>query len=218
MKITFIYSLFFIYILPLSAQIRTEANISIVNQNIWRGEYQAGVSIQPEVNFNYQNWSFQIWGTSDFEREEKELDLSIGYNLKNFNIGLTDYWFSGITDAYSKNHVLENNITYTFTRFPLSLEWHTVLAGYDNSFPVFQRISYSPEWHGYEYEFGIGYSPWRNDLLDSKGFAFNELSISMKKGMEISHRFTLLCGFSFIYNAYSDNLFFACKMGIPLSF
>lgn len=203
---------------PLTAQIQTDVNISIANQNIWRGTYQAGLSIQPEVNFNYKNWNLQVWGTSDFNAEEKEIDLSIGYNLKNFNIGLTDYWFGGMTDAYSKDHILENNVTYTFTRFPLSLECHTVLVGCNSSLPVFQRISYSPEWHGCEYEFSIGYSSWKNDLLESKGFAFNELSAAVNKEIALARNLKLSFSSSLIYNPYADNLFFVCKVEVPLSF
>ena len=218
MKLIIILIVFHFTIAPLTAQNQTDANISIVNQNIWRGQYQAGVSIQPEVNFSYKDWSFQVWGTSAFEGEEREIDLSIGYNLNDFNIGLTDYWFGGITDAYLKNHLLESNITYTFTRFPLSLEWNTVLAGCDSSYPVFQSISYSTEWYDYGYKFVVGYSPWKNDMLGNNGFAINELSASINKEVEIIRNFRLCCGSSLIYNPYSDHLFFACKITIPLIF
>lgn len=219
MKTIFIHLVFYFTPLFLTAQIRSDANINLVNQNVWRGQYQADASIQPEVNFSYKDWNFQVWGTSDFEGEEREIDLSIGYNLNNFNIGLTDYWFGGITDAYLKNHILESNITYTFTRFfPISFEWNTALAGCDNSYPVFQRISYLPEWHGYEYEFAVGYSPWRNEMLNSNGFAINELNASINKKIEITRNFRLCCGSSLIYNPYSDHLFFVCKIAIPLIF
>lgn len=215
-KITFII-LLSCYTFPLSAQIRTDAGLSFVNQNIWRGVYQADMSIQPEVNLMYENWNFQIWGTEDFETEKKEIDLSIGYNLKNLNIGLTDYWFGGITDAYLKNHVLESNITYTFSGIPLLLEWNTVLTGYDDSFPVFQRISYASRWQGYEYEFSMGCSPWKNGVLGSKGFAINELKASISKEIGRSESFRFCFGSSLIYNSYSDNLFFVCQIRFPLS-
>ena len=218
MKTIFIHLVFYFISLFLTAQVRSDANINLVNQNIWRGQYQAGMSIQPEVNFIRGNWSFQIWGTSDFEGEEREIDLSIGYNLHNFNIGLTDYWFGGITDAYLKNHILESNITYAFTRLHLSLEWNTILTGCDNSYPVFQRISYSPRWHKCEYEFAVGYSPWRNEMLNSNGFAINELSASISKEIGVTRNFRLYCGSSLIYNPYSDHLFFVCKITIPLIF
>lgn len=205
-------------ILPLPAQTNADANITFVNQNIWRGLYQAGVSIQPEINLSYRNWSFQLWGTSDFDTEQKEIDLSIGYNFRNFNIGFTDYWFGGMTDAYLKNHVLENNITYTFSAIPLTVQWYTVVAGIDNPFAVFQQIAYSPYWHGCGYEFSIGYSLWENEFLDSKGFAINEIRISIDKEIELTRNFRLICGSSLIYNPYADNLFLVCTIGIPLSF
>lgn len=208
----------FLYSIYLTSQVKTDANISFVNQNIWRGKYQAGVSIQPEVNFSYKDWNFQVWGTSDSDTEEKEIDLSIGYDINNFKVGLTDYWFGGITDAYLRNHVLENNITYTVAGIPLILEWNTVLVGGDNSFSAFQRISYSPEWNGCEYEFSIGCSPWKNNFLGSKRFAINELKASISKEIGIIQNFRLCFGSSLIYNPYSDNLFFACQIRTPLSF
>lgn len=72
----------------------------IVSSYVWRGGYDAGASIQPSLTLSYAGFSLEAWGSTDFstsadEFKSKEFDLTLGYQIKGFEIAVTDYWWSG---------------------------------------------------------------------------------------------------------------------------
>ena len=105
-----------------------------VSQYIWRGQKLGGVSLQPTLGINYKGLSLTSWGSVGFNSDDaKELDFTLAYEFKGFNVGLTDYWFSEGNyfnyKAHQTTHVWEANVGYDFGF--LSVQWFTNFAGND---------------------------------------------------------------------------------------
>ena len=121
-------------------EIETTISGDIVSQYIWRGQDLGNAAIQPTLGIAYKGLSLSAWGSYGIANADdtKELDLTLAYTIKGFNIGITDYWFNAGLDpenrylkyeAHSTNHVFEANIGYDFGF--ASLQWYTNFAGND---------------------------------------------------------------------------------------
>ena len=80
------------------AKDKVEATIGadLVSQYIWRGQNLGHVSFQPTLGVDYKGLSLSAWGSVGISKisDPKELDLTLEYTYKGFNVGVTDYWLS----------------------------------------------------------------------------------------------------------------------------
>ncbi len=191
-------------------------SISLVNQNVWRGCYQAGASLQPEAVVSFKNWEFSVWGTTDFKATEKEIDLTLRYRLKNFNISVTDYWFGESNAPYGKGHLPEAGLGYNFAAVPLSLSFASVVYGDNKQFSPYAEIVFSPAWKELQLEFAAGATPWGNVMLDTEYFAVTRLAAGIRKVLNPSGTPPLEFYTSLTYNPEKDTAFWIA--GISVSF
>ena len=81
------------------AQETVETTISsdVVSSYIWRGQDLGSAAIQPTLGVGYKGLSLSAWGSYGIAdpADTKEFDLTLGYSIGGFNIGVTDYWFDG---------------------------------------------------------------------------------------------------------------------------
>ena len=152
MKKLFALALAAITFMPVSAQDKVTATASadLVTRYMWRGIDMAGVSIQPELNLAWQGLSLDIEGSNPLEKDGgvQDLNVTLGYSLYGFNIGVTDYWtadvdprnryfyYGGETEC---PHQLEANIGYTCKYG--SLQAYTMVYG--NDFKIDGNRAYS---------------------------------------------------------------------------
>ena len=126
--------------MTLSAQesIKTSIRADVVSRYIWRGKDKAGFSIQPKVEAIWRGLSLKACGSAGLEKGDyQELNLGLRYKLGCFNIGVTDYWQTGIDqdnrylyyDAHQGAHLFEANIGFDCKFF--SLQAYTMLGGND---------------------------------------------------------------------------------------
>jgi hypothetical protein len=180
------------------AKIKAQTDFSlgadIVSSYLWRGTYCAGTSIQPGMGLEAGGFSIGAWGSVDVGGWGlKEVDLSVGYSVGGFSIGLSDYWWSG-ENAFDyfrfkkdeSSHLLEVNLGYEFAA-GLYLSWNTMVAGAQDKYPDGNDVKRA--WSTYAeagYSFGIGsvdltaslgFSPWKSRVLytgrietDANGF------------------------------------------------
>ena len=191
------------------------ATTTFVSQNIWRGMYQTGGSIQPEIVVSYKNWETSIWGTTDFGMEEKEIDIAVKYSWDDFSIGITDYWFGNKTGVYGKNHIPEINLSYSFPECHLAVGYNTILWGDDGNFSGYMEISYSPSWEEWDFDFTAGVTPWSNTMLDTGSFSISCLSSTIRRDVKFSGTYSPECSLSFIYNPNTDMLFWLAGVTFP---
>ena len=85
---------------------KVEATIGadVVNQYIWRGQDLGHTAFQPTLGISYKGLSLSAWGSVGLTDPDdtKEFDLTLGYTIGGFNIGVTDYWFSEGLDPESR--------------------------------------------------------------------------------------------------------------------
>ena len=115
----------------------------LVSGYVWRGVWEAGVSLQPTLALAAGNFSVTAWGSVDFATTSyKEMDLTMAYALGPVTFSLADlYWEGGAGDrgTISRNyfrfgadspHRVEAGIAWCISpRVPLTLAWNTVLFG-----------------------------------------------------------------------------------------
>lgn len=122
------------------AQKRVEGSVSadIVSHYMWRGQDHGGFTVLPAVSVGWQGISLGIEGSTGFSSDdEKEIDVKLGFERWGVNIGVTDYWVTGVDEKnrylfFKKDesaHQLEGNIGYTCKYF--SLQAYTLFWGRD---------------------------------------------------------------------------------------
>lgn len=202
--------------------------VDFVNQYIWRGQDLGNVSLQPTLGIGYKGLSLSTWGSVGIANaaDTKELDLTLDYSIKGFQVGVTDYWFSSGKYFQYRNgkttHVFEGFVGYDFKY--LSATWYTNFAGDDGTNKNGKR-AYSSYFElkapfclgGLEWEAAVGMVPWRTTFYNTKGFAVTNVSLKATKVFKIkkkyelplfvglttnpdSQKFYLLCGVAFSYN------------------
>ena len=106
------------------AQPQTEISIGgdLVSTYVWRGVYQSGFSLQPEIGLSVGGFTVGVWGSTDLDNF-KEVDLSVGYSVGGFSVGVTDYWWGGqrLGDGrfapyfkYGDTHYFEGTLAYEY--------------------------------------------------------------------------------------------------------
>jgi hypothetical protein len=211
-------SLFFLTF-PLQAQekapVSLDATLDLVNQNIWRGTYVAGASLQPETVMRICNWQFSVWGSTDFRAEDKEIDLTVKYCWQDLGIGFTDYWFERQNAPYSKNHLLEANLEYQFRKMPVSVSYNMRVTGENNWFSPYMEANYTPEWKAWSIELALGFTPWENTMLATTGFAATRLSAGIRKSLPVGNSVSIEAFTNLTYNPDADALFWIAGLSIP---
>lgn len=124
----------------MTAQKSFQASVyaDIVSRYIWRGTDKGGISIQPRAGIAWRGLSFDMQGSMGIDNDDpRELNLTLGYKLAGFNIGVTDYWTTGVDDDdryfYYDNkkgaHTFEGNLGYSCKYF--SLQAYCMFYGHD---------------------------------------------------------------------------------------
>jgi len=207
--------------LPLAAQetqeaedeqggLETSAGADIVSKYVWRGVDQgAGASIQPSLGLAYKGLSLSAWGSVSIANPlPYELDFSLGYSVKGFSIGITDYYWNGLEgsfyDFHKDNHLFEGNLSFNFgEKFPLTLSWNTFFAGNmdldslgTRKYSTFIEAAYDFSLGGLDFTAAIGVAPWDSPawlapVNGKKDFQISAISLTATKTLEITSTFSV---------------------------
>ena len=195
----------------LKAQSEVELNVGadLVSGYVWRGVYQAGsgVSIQPSLGLAYKGFSIGAWSSTSLQQGFKELDLSIGYSVGGFSVGVTDYWWAGqgvpFYSDYMNTHLFEGTLGYHFgEKFPLHISWSTMFAGNldkvdgDRKFSTYIELGYDFRIKGVDLTCAIGVAPWDapawlTPKWGDKGFQVSCISLKASKAIRIIDSYSL---------------------------
>ena len=191
------------------AQEKVETTISgdVVSSYIWRGQDLGHVSLQPTLGIGYKGLSLSAWGSVGLSdpSDTKEFDLTLGYTIGRFNIGITDYWFnSGLDpenryfkyDAHGTNHVFEANVGYDFG--PASLQWFTNFAGNDGmnndgkrAYSSYVELSVPFKLATVDWTATAGAVPFSTDFYGTDGFAVTNLALKATKDIQVTETFSV---------------------------
>ena len=191
------------------AQEKVETTISgdVVSSYIWRGQDLGHVSLQPTLGIGYKGLSLSAWGSVGLSdpSDTKEFDLTLGYTIGRFNIGITDYWFnSGLDpenryfkyDAHGTNHVFEANVGYDFGF--VGLQWFTNFAGNDGmnndgkrAYSSYVELSVPFKLATVDWTATAGAVPFSTDFYGTDGFAVTNLALKATKDIQVTETFSV---------------------------
>jgi uncharacterized protein (TIGR02001 family) len=202
--------------------VEASAGVDLVSKYVWRGVTQGtGASIQPALGLSYKGFSLGAWGSVSIANPDPyEFDLSLGYSIGGFSIGITDYYWNGsegsFFDYYADNHLFEGNLAFTFgEKFPLTLSWNTFFAGDDKNeeekqqFSTYIEAAYDFSLGGLDFTASIGAAPWNsNAWLDTEiyksGFQISAISLTGSKKLEITPTFSVPLFVQCIFSPATD--------------
>lgn len=188
-------------------KIETTIGADFVNQYIWRGQDLGSTAVQPTLGVEYKGLSLTAWGSYGLTNpnDTKEFDLTLGYSIGGFNVGVTDYWFdSGLDpkgryfkyDAHGTNHIFEANIGYDFGF--ACLQWYTNIAGNDGSNKDGKRayssyVEASVPFHlvSADWTATVGAVPYSTTLYGTTGFAVTNVSLKATKAIKVTDTFSI---------------------------
>ena len=200
--------------------------VDFVNQYIWRGQNLGNVSLQPTLGVAWKGLSLSAWGSVGFDKDDtKELDFTLSYSKKGFNVGVTDYWFSEGSyfqyKAHKTTHIWEGFIGYDFGF--LSATWYTNFAGNDGLNGSGNR-AYSSyfelkapfrlaklDWMG-----TVGIVPWRTTSYGTNDFACTNVSLRATKNFLIKQKYHLPVYAGLTSNPCSGKFYFIFGVAFSL--
>ena len=189
--------------------VETTISGDIVSQYIWRGQDLGNVSVQPTLGVAWKGLSLTAWGSVGLtdSQDTKEFDLTLGYTIGGFNIGITDYWFNeadgGDPDgryfkygSHATNHTFEANIGYDFGF--ASLQWYTNFAGNDGvnkdgkrAYSSYVEANVPFKLATVDWTATAGAVPFATDFYGTTGFAVTNLALRAVKDIKITDSFSI---------------------------
>lgn len=187
--------------------IETTIAADVVSQYIWRGQDLGNTALQPTLGIEYKGLSLTAWGSVGIAdaADTKEFDLTLGYTIGGFNVGITDYWFNvGLDprnryfkyDAHGTNHVFEANIGYDFG--VASIQWYTNFTGNDGvnkdgkrAYSSYFEVSAPFKLFTCNWDAAAGAVPYATTAYDTNGFAVTNLSLRATKDIKVTDTFSI---------------------------
>lgn len=188
-------------------EIETTVSADFVNQYIWRGQNLGSTAVQPTLGIGYKGLSLTAWGSYGLTNpaDTKEFDLTLGYSIGGFNIGITDYWFdSGLDpqgryfkyDAHGTNHIFEANVGYDFGM--VSLQWYTNFTGNDGTnkdgkraYSSYVEANIPFRLVGVDWIATAGTVPYATTSYGTSGFAVTNVSLKATKDIKVTDTFSI---------------------------
>lgn len=189
-----------------NAQDKVEANVSadFVSNYTWRGQHLGDVSVQPTLGIAYKGLSLSAWGNYGISNSEDndEIDLTLAYIIKGFNVGITDYWSGKGTKYFSyanskTAHVFEANVGYDFGS--VALQWYTNFAGADGksksgkrAYSSYVEASAPFKLGGLDWTASLGAVPYATSYYEkASGFAVTNVELTAEKDVKITKTFSV---------------------------
>ena len=201
--------------------------VDFVNQYIWRGQNLGNVSLQPTLGVAWKGLSLSAWGSVGFDKDDtKELDFTLSYSKKGFNVGVTDYWFSEGSyfqyKAHKTTHIWEGFVGYDFGF--LSATWYTNFAGNDGlngsgkrAYSSYFELSAPFRLAKLDWKGTVGIVPWRTTSYGTNDFACTNVSLRATKNFLIKQKYHLPVYAGLTSNPCSGKFYFVFGVAFSLN-
>lgn len=202
-----------------------ELQADVVTSYVWRGQENAGISIQPTAAISWKGLQLGAWGSYEISGKNaagKELDLTLSYSAKGFSIGMTDYFIGASSPFFNyknneTNHTFEAMIGYDFGC--VSVNWFTNVAGLDGCNQFNGKRAYSSylqlaapfKLAKMDWTASVGMVPWSTDFYaadNSRHFHVNSVALQAGYDVKCGSRFTLPVFANISANPSSNSMFF----------
>ena len=188
-------------------EIETTISGDVVSSYIWRGQDLGSAAVEPTLGVDYKVLSLAAWGSYGIANpaDTKEFDLTLGYSIGGFNIGVTDYWFdAGLDpdgryfkyDAHGTNHVFEATVGYDFGF--ASLQWYTNFAGNDGvnkdgkrAYSSYFEANIPFQLATVNWTATAGAVPFATTSYGTTGFAVTNVALKATKDIKVTDSFAI---------------------------
>lgn len=215
---------------------KVDANVGadLVSAYIWRGQKCGGVSVQPTAGLSWRGLSLGAWGSYAIAPEkngtDEELDITLGYSIKGFSVGITDYYFFNSGHPFFKygglgesSHTFEGTVGYDFGF--LSVAWSTNFAGNDGvngkgkrAYSSYLQLDAPFKLGPLNWNATVGAVPYCTDFYaddDSHGFHINQVGLRAEYAIDLKHVSIPLYG-QMVANPSSRGLYFLCGVAVSM--
>ena len=188
------------------------ASVELTSKYLWRGqEYGEAPTVFPTLSFGTGGLSIYATGAYTFDNSWREADLGISYTLKDFTLGVVDYYYPTVVGANDRffnfknaetGHLLEACLSWVSSKLPISAMVSTFFYGAD------KKENGEQAWSTYA---EVGY---HQDFSET-----NILSVALGASLNKSLYNNYETGFSIVNVAvkYSTELYSNNKFNIPAS-
>ena len=202
-----------------------ELRADLVSGYIWRGQNNAGISVQPTAAISWRGLRLGAWGSYELSGKHdtgRELDLTLSYTVKGFSVGVTDYFIGADSPyfhycAHSTRHTFEATVGYDFGF--MAVNWSTNFLGLDGRNPWNGKRAYSsylqlsaPFHLGpFDWTATVGMVPWSTDFYaadHSRHFHVNTVSLQAGYTVKCGAKFELPVYANVCANPSSNSMFF----------
>ncbi len=197
------------------AEVTAAGSVDFVSSYTWRGIQQSGPAVQPGMSVSAGNFTFGTWGSMSFDESattSKELDFTLGYEVGNFSISLTDYWWGGEMGTYGdRSHQQEITVGYGLD-CGLSLAWSTMINGNadedasgDQYYSSYLALGYSTEIADVvACDLSLGINPWDSQWGDC---GISTIGVRFTKNVVETEKFALPLFVETSYSQVTDNAY-----------
>lgn len=201
-------------LLPTAAytQNRVEPYMSadLTTAYLWRGQKNAGVSVQPVLGIKWLGLNFYVWGNEQLsppagqDPSKHEIDFFLKYSVtKNFTVGLKDVYVNtrgrGIFSFGPIPHAANGlDVLLHYDMKYVNFEWTTTIAGYDGythsgrrSYGSYLIVSAPFSFMNVDWTATVGIVPYycsRYSEDDSNGFHMNMAALKASHDFELGSK------------------------------
>ena len=208
------------------------ASMELTSKYLWRGqEYGEAPTIFPTLSYATGGLSVYATGAYTFDNSWREADLGISYTLKDFTLGVVDYFYPtpvGQNDQYfnfksdETGHMLEGCLTYAPSSFPLTAMLSTFFFGADKNIDGDQAWSTYAEL-GYHYDFtetnifsvAVGASLNKSFYNNFEtGFSIVNIALKYQTAIPVNAKFQLPVSAQYVINPQKEKSYISFSLGI----
>ncbi len=217
------------------SKIDATLGMDLVSSYVWRGQKCGGVSVQPGAELGWKGLSLGAWGSYAVSPTEngtdEELDIYVGYEVKGFSLGITDYYFFNNGHPFyhyggngKSAHTFEATVGYDFGF--LSLAWSTNFAGNDGlnkhgkrAYSSYLQLEAPFKTGPMNWTATLGCVPYGTDFYaddNASGFHINQIALRAEYPIELK-KVELPVYAQMVANPSSQGLYLLCGVAFSLS-
>lgn len=205
------------------------ASLELSTKYMWRGiEYGTAPTVFPMIGYNTHGFNAFAMGAYAIDGSHQEVDLGVSYTVKEFTVGVSDYYYPssvGEKDQYFKlsnrdtGHWVEAYATWTGSKIPLWVTVSTYIFGADKN-------SEGKQMYSSYMEVGYTHSFTENNSISlcaganlNKGFytdnqsGFNVVNINARYNTAFKFgSFKLPVSASYVLNPYKNKSYFTMSL------